>query len=568
MQNKKLGLALQSFAAVAATAVLTACGSSGGGGGAPATPPTITSPGLFADVGIPVPTSPDSDIPTLAATGTGPITWAVTSGTLPAGLSITPEGKLAGSSSTAGQNTVTVDASGPGGKDTESIVVGVRSRLHRISEDINGVGGNGGTGDGIAGAIPRSIDAGISGNGRYVVFDSAATNLIPGFTPTTTNRHIYLKDRWTGLVELISKNTAGDEGNGDSHVAVVSDDGRFVAFDSFASNLVSNDGNGSRDVFVRDRQLNRTTRISQNAQSQGDGLCPNGQGEACNSFDPSMSADGNIIAFGSLATLSPEDIHISPGSALNQLEADIYVFERATGQLRVVSRSLTPSVDPANGRSGSPAVSGDGTAIAFASTAGNLAAGDPETGAGEDDVFVYNVATRIITKVSNVTQTGQTQPNGASQNPTISADGSRIVFSSTATNLINGDPGATRDIFVADRNATTGAYAYNTTAPRLGGTVDSDSPSISRDGTHIVFQSAGTGLPGSPLGLNGQEQIFRWQIGQNPSLVSVNSGGFAGNGTSRFPLISGNGQFISFISGATDLVGGDSGTFDAFVAQR
>ncbi len=571
MQNKKLGLVLQSIAAVAATAVLTACGGSGGGG-APATPPTITSPGLFADVGVtyPNPSNPSEPVPTLTANGTGPFTWVVTSGTLPAGLSITPEGKLSGSTSSTASVPVTIEVTGPGGKDTKSIQVGGLARVHRVSQDAAGGGGDVGSGDGQFGAPPspplRSRDPGISGDGRFVVFDSISTGLVPGVS-TNGKRQIYLKDRWTGLVELVSVNTAGTAGDDDSHVSVVSDDGRLVAFDSFAKNLVGNDGNNSRDVFLRDRVAKTTVRISQNASSLSDGICPNGQGEPCNSFDPSISADGSLITFGSLATLNTEDIHISPGPAINQLEADIYVFNRTSGGLQLVTRGIGGVA--ANGLSGSPAISADGSTIAFASTAGNLASGDPEPGAGFDDIFVYNVATRVITKVSNVTATGQTVPNGVSQNPTISRDGSRVVFSSLATNLVNADTNNAKDIFVTNRQAN-GSYAYPAVGARLGaGTgVDSDSPSIDRDGAFVAFQSEGTGLPGSPPGLNGQQQIFAWQIGQSPVLASANSGGFAGNGESRFPTISGNGRFIAFFSAATDLVSGDGGNFDAFVAQR
>ncbi len=553
MGNKNLGRVIHGLAIAVLMGLAAACGGGGDGGGGgtpppPPLPPIVTGTSFFFDVGQPVP--PDTK---LSATGAGPFTWS--SAPLPAGLALSNEGVISGTPTTPGQSTVTVTATGPGGTDDEDIVIGVLARIQRVSQNADGVGGNAGSGDGVIPPLPRSIDPGVSGDGRYVVFDSAATNL----GATNNMRHVYLRDRLTGVVELISVSTQGAEGNGDSHVAVVSDDGRFVAFDSFASNLVNNDSNNSRDIFLRDRQAKTTVRISENPLD-GTSLCPNGQTEPCNSFDPSMSADGNIIAFGSLATLTSEDTHISPGSNLNQLEADIYVYNRTAKTLKFVTKGINGQ--PASGGSGSPAVSANGQFVAFSSTAGNLVPNDPDPTNSVDDIFVYSIGADQLAKVS-VTADPLVAANGVSQNPSISQDGSRVAFSSTASNLIAGDPGATRDVFVVDWQTNPGNYVV-----RVGGDADTDVPSLSRNGQLIAVQSLATNPGGTVLNNGGQQQIYVVEIGQSIKLASVNAGGGPGNGESRFPAISGDGRFIVFYSNASDLVSGDSATSDAFIVQR
>jgi Tol biopolymer transport system component len=374
-------------------------------------------------------------------------------------------------------------------------------------------------------------------------------------------RNVFLRDRLKGDTELISQSSstgggAGAQANDDSHVAVVSDDGRFVAFDSFASNLVNGDSNQSRDVFLRDRQTGATLRISQTPQG-AQGTCPNGQGEPCNSFDPSMSADGNLIVFGTFSTLLPEDLNTGLESP------DIYLFNRSANTLELVTKGVGGVA--ANGGSGSPHISADGRFIVFSSLANNLVAGDPD-GTTLDDVFAYNVASKQITKIS-VTPDPAVAADGVSQNPTISGDGSRIAFSSVATNLLPSDPGGFRDVFIVDWNGASAPTNFR----RIGGNADSDSPSLSRDGSFLALHSLATDLPiVPPISTNGQQQIYVVQIGTSIKPASVNSAGQMGNGESRFPTISGDGRFIAYYSAASDLVTPDNNgnAFDAFVSQR
>ncbi|CAI4034136.1 hypothetical protein DNFV4_04580 [Nitrospira tepida] len=520
---------------------LTACG---GGGDSPLAPPNINSNPLpLADVNQPY--SAD-----LTATGSGPFTWTVTG--LPQGITVDPAtGKLTGPATQPGQFNLAIEVKGPGGTDTENLSMTVLDKTHLASVNSDEVQATGGdSGNGFVAPFQRSLDPGISNTGRFVVFDSAATNL----GGTNGRRHVYLRDREIGETQLISKKSDGTQGNNDSHVAVVSDDGRFVAFDSFASNLIDGDSNQARDIFLHDRQTGTTVRISQTPQGT-EGGCPLGVGENCNSFDPSMSADGNLIAFGTFATLLPED--------LNTSTPDIYVLNKSANTLELATKGVGGMA--ANGGSGSPQISADGRFVVFSSVANNLVANDPDLTTLIDDVFAYNVASKQITKIS-VTPDPAVAADGASQNPTISNNGSRIAFSSVATNLGTGDSGI-RDVFIVDWNGTSAPTNFR----RIGGNAESDSPSLSRDGNFLALHSLATDLPiVPPISTNGQQQIYVLQIGTSIKPASVNSAGQMGNGESRFPAISGDGRFIAYYSAASDLVTPDSNgnAFDAFVSQR
>src|SRR5439155_16440977 len=118
----------------------------------------------------------------------------------------------------------------------------------------------------------------VSGDGRFVAFESVATHLVPGDTNGVSD--IFIVELRTGLIERVSVNEAGGQGNGPSHQPALSDDGRFVAYASFATNLVADDTNGMLDVFVHDRRARITERVSVSSTgTQGDGA----------SYDPSLS---------------------------------------------------------------------------------------------------------------------------------------------------------------------------------------------------------------------------------------------------------------------------------------
>ncbi|MEN6547906.1 MAG: FlgD immunoglobulin-like domain containing protein, partial [Armatimonadia bacterium] len=203
----------------------------------------------------------------------------------------------------------------------------------------------------------------ISPDGRYVAFQSEATNLVPG--DTNGKWDIFVHDRSTGTTSRVSVSTGGTQGNWDSWEPSISKDGRYVAFESGANNLVSGDTNSVWDVFVRDRVSNVTTRVSVNETG--------GQG-AFESVSASISPDGRYVAFASEASLVTGDTNQSQ---------DVFIRDRVANQTKRLS--LNTAGTQGNGASGRPALSANSRWIAFLSIASNLVTGDAN---GVEDVFV------------------------------------------------------------------------------------------------------------------------------------------------------------------------------------
>ena len=218
--------------------------------------------------------------------------------------------------------------------------------------------------------------------------------------------------------------------NEESQDPAISADGRFVAFDSFASNLVAGDTNGVVDVFVRDRVAGATERVS--VSSSG--------AQANGSVSAAMSADGRFVAFSS---------DLVAGDTLEDLD-DVFVRDRVAGTTKRVSVSSTGA--QANDSSKSPAISADGRFVVFGSGASNLVAGDTN---GAYDVFVRDRVAGTTERVS-LTSTGAQVNHGSNVGAgAISADGRFVVFDSTASNLVAGDTNGAMDVFVRDRVART-----------------------------------------------------------------------------------------------------------------
>jgi Tol biopolymer transport system component len=281
-----------------------------------------------------------------------------------------------------------------------------------------------------------SVGEGISANGRYVVFRSDAANLVA--RDTNGVEDIFVRDRRTGRTARVSVDAAGRQANGSSGFAVISANGRYVAFDSQASNLVSGDTNGFTDVFVRDRAKGTTQRVSLGRGGK-QARCSVG---SCESWFPAISADGRYVAFTSGAS------NLVPGDT-NRL-ADVFVRDRATGRTRRVSLSSRGRQGTgkrySNG-SNAPAISADGRYVAFHSDMSNLVPGDTNR---TFDIFVHDRVTGKTERVS-VSSHG-VQANGENIGaPSISAGGRYVAYSSLASNLVPGDTNDITDAFVRDR---------------------------------------------------------------------------------------------------------------------
>jgi Tol biopolymer transport system component len=310
-----------------------------------------------------------------------------------------------------------------------------------VRVNVDSLGNQGNAGE-LAG-VPQ-VRAALSGDGRFVAFSSFSSNLVPGDTNGTND--IFVHDRQTGQTTRVSVDSNGTEANGPSDVASISADGRFVAFRSLASNLVSGDTNNfcdingdlvftdnCPDVFVHDRQTGQTTRVSVDSN----GVEGNGESFASSS-GMSLSADGRFVAFSSEAS------NLVPGDT-NGIR-DVFVHDRQAGTTTRVS------VDSAGNQGTTAVFSGAGVAI---SADGRFVAFefDPplvaEDTNGRPDVFVHDRATGETT-LASVDSAGN-GGNGSSVAPAISADGRFVSFVSGSDNLVAGDTNNVPDVFVHDR---------------------------------------------------------------------------------------------------------------------
>lgn len=272
--------------------------------------------------------------------------------------------------------------------------------------------------------IPR-----LSADATRIAFDSAASNLVPG--PQNRHDHVFLRNLHTGSIVRVSQSPEGVQAN-DANVAYdgtisLSGSGRFVAFSSYASNLVPGDTNEKVDAFVRDTELGSNERVSvASGGEQGDG----------SSAGPTSSGDARRIAFFSEATnLVPDD---------RNGRRDVFVRDRVDETTRRIS--LAPDGSEADGASDIAAISADGRTVAFASEASNLVAGDAN---GQRDVFVHDLESGRTERISAAAN--GSDADGASDFPSISANGLRVAFVSRASNLVPDDRNGVADVFVADR---------------------------------------------------------------------------------------------------------------------
>lgn len=311
---------------------------------------------------------------------------------------------------------------------------------------------------------------GVSADGQIVAFYSDATNLVAD--DTNGQPDVFVRLRADGTTERVSVASDGTQGNGASVNPSISGDGRFVAFQSRASNLVPDDTNNAADIFVRDRANNTTERVCDSVQ-------PNRY-----SFTPSISADGRFVAFASAATnLVPDDTNG---------HLDIFVCDRNTGTLERVSLGNIAGggVVQGDGDSILPAISGNGLVVGFKSLADNLVPNDTNNVV---DVFVRDRAANVTERISVSIIDGDA--NDFSFPPTVNNDGRFVGFGSFATNLVHGDTNTTSDVFVRDRQIgfTKQADVNDSGEEATGGTPDVV-PALSSDGRQIAFVSFATNL--------------------------------------------------------------------------
>ncbi|HEC07872.1 MAG TPA: hypothetical protein ENJ12_13530 [Thiolapillus brandeum] len=392
----------------------------------------------------------------------------------------------------------------------------------------------------------------ISADGRYVAFTSDATNLVPDDTEGHTD--IFVHDTQTSTTVRVSVDGTGKGGDGDSYRASLSAQGRYITFDSSASNLVPGDGNGNSDIFLRDLQLNTTVLVSKDAS---------GHSVAGSSGNPSISADGKFIAFESTSRLITADTNDS---------RDIYLYDVENNINSLVS--IDSNGQPSNGDSRNASLSADGKHTAFVSVADNLDLLVPDTNVMYD-IFVRDRADTVQTTRQNLATDGPfpAPPNGPCCNDTqISANGRYVVFDSQAGNLVANDTNANyeeyykgiQDIFVYDINAKA---QVRVSVHSDGSQADlrSDHGAISADGRYVVFDSLASNLVDNDT--NAATDVFLHDLQSHQTRrISLDPLGNQLDAESATADISADGRFVVFISDADNLVSGDTNNVeDVFV---
>ncbi|MBC7835585.1 MAG: PD40 domain-containing protein [Phycisphaerales bacterium] len=371
----------------------------------------------------------------------------------------------------------------------------------------------------------------ISADGNRVAFVSEA----PDITPPDANgvSDIFLRDRSAMATTRVSLSNDESPANGANTNPSIDAAGRYVVFESLATNLAT-DGNGHRDIFLRDTFLGMTSRISI-GQGGGGGDEPNGP-----SSSASISRDGQWVAFVTEAS------NIVPGDIGPQ--ADIALVELASGQ--VFRASADQSGLDANGAASEPVVSSGGQFVAFTSAASDLVALDLN---GVPDIFVFSRATGQTERIS--VSSAELEASGASWSPRISADGRYVSFVSDADNLTMGDTNGTPDIYIRDRQlGTTSRLVLGPANLQAEGGLFS--PAMSANGSYFTFVSEATNLVG--VDTNGWDDILwrdRTQGVIAPILmVSQGYGGpNQGNAPSDRAALSGDGRWAAFVSEADTL---------------
>ena len=415
-------------------------------------------------------------------------------------------------------NLVVADSNG-------SADVFVRDRIagstERVSVTSGGVQASGGS------SLPA-----VSDDGRYVAFTSDAANLVAGDANGETD--VFVRDRQLGITSLISVDSFGTQGNADSALPAVSDDGRYVAFGSNATNLVAGDSNNEYDIFVRDRQTNTTARVSltvSGAQSLGNA-----------NNRPALSGDGRYVAFASDAT----DM-LGAGLDTNN-NPDIFVRDRTAATTSRVS--VGAGGVEANNASLVPSISDDGRYVAFQSIATNLVAGDSNA---NWDIFVRDRQAAITERVSVASD--ESQGLLGSRDTTISSSGRYVAFNSDATNLVAGDTNSVRDVFLRDRTAGTTIRVSLRSDDQQGGGGSSSHPAVSENGDVIGFISGKTNLVTDDT--NAVNDTFVRVVSEGTTeRVSVASN--QANASGQNPAVSGDGRYVAFDSAATNLVPRDT----------
>ncbi len=375
------------------------------------------------------------------------------------------------------------------------------------------------TGD-VAGGQQGSVSA----DGRYVVFSSAANDIVPGDKNNAVD--FFVRDRVTGQTQAVNVGPNGLPAGGTGDAAAISANGRYVAFAN-APRPLGYDAK-DYDLFVLDRTTGRLQRFA--APDDTD------------VFQVSIDADGGRIAY-----------------AVESFDSDqVYVADTTTGLDTEVS--ATPDGTEGDGDSLEPAISADGRWVAFTTYADNLVAGRT----ANTDVVVRDLTSGTISQVS--LGAGNAQPNGSSSAPAVDGDGCVIAFQSAATNLVANDvgTGTSPKVFVRDRCAGN-TERVSVTNAATNNQRTGTAPDISDDGCLVSFlsQDMYAAPPSEPAA------VLRDRCAGTTTRLDLSSQGEPGGGAGELVLSGGTGRYAVFTSAANTLVAGDTNSVgDVFLRDR
>ena len=400
-----------------------------------------------------------------------------------------------------------------------------------------------------------SVPYGISDDGRYVLYSSNASDVLAGVTDANAAEDLFLFDRVAGTTRLVTHlyDSTVTTSTGFIQSAVLSGDGRYAAYVTNANGLVQATTGPQTNVFLWDRDSGVNTLVS----------------HAAGSFDqvslsaeaPRISADGRYVAW---QTIGNNAVAVDSNGSW-----DVFLYDRATGANTIVSRQAGTTTTPANNSSYTRAITPNGRYVLFISLATNVVAGQVDS-QPRFDVFVFDAATGGMSLVSHAVGAATTVGNADSIPFGISADGSRVLFHSHASNLGATDPNGT----YADTYAWDRATNVNTLVSRRRGTTTTTCElggypvAYSADGEHAVFLSEGTDLVDAVSDVNVATDVFTFA--RSTGVVRLVSRSTAGSSTAGGESGAGAiaGGVLAFWSEAPDLAAAvvdANGASDAFV---
>jgi len=381
----------------------------------------------------------------------------------------------------------------------------------------------------------------VSADGRFVVFVSAADNLVANDSNGAFD--VFARDRQLGKTLLVSVNMSGTKmGNAGSQSPTISSNGQFVVFESAASDLAPNDANNTSDVFLRDLVAETTTlvSVSTNAVSPGN----------LESTAPTITPDGRYVLFASRAS------NLAAGDTNNAV--DLFVRDMVAGTMTLVTRDAADAFSCA-GRAviwdGNRQISDDGRWVAFQSPATNLISGDAN---GKLDVFIRDLQTST-SFAATVNATGTGLGSGDSQGISMEVSGRYMVFQSASSNLVASDANTMLDVFLRDRVAGLTTLVSVNTNGVSSGTGSSGSPLLNKQGNVVVFFSTANDLVSAGTNSSGAGLFHRDLAGGTTTLIASGVSLLSYAPAARFvPVLSADGRFVLHLNPSNNLTLYDS----------